>query len=1154
MKMKLRKQEGCFTMSNKPNEKFSELNRLIEELSKRDDNDQKFETGLLIANKIMDIFGSEDIPKIGDVFDRPIPSTDFKNQKMEGWFKEHGTIGGARIALKHINEPSLPYESKFYYLNESATKARIQATVMLSLNWEDGPLYNNVKYKTGIDFFLTRNNSVLVVISENSKLRLMELSERLTNTQSDILKNCINVFQTKSEDSTGDAADKTPQEIIHEKLWNYFNVESVNKNFYAGIVEQFRILVQHLKSKQSDIFYPEGAAENFTTRLLSRLLFCQFLRKKKFISEDAKYFEICDDYYNKKLKTLFFETLNQAASERNHNDKETPYLNGGLFQAQEQDDENFQIPDCWFSNLYELFNRFNFTTDESTPEYQQIAIDPEMLGRILENLLGEINPETQEKAKKANGVFYTPREIVDYMCKAVLKQYLLSQISGDRKTVEHGVHQLLNHTDADYLEKKSTGQYKPFGENSKKEYFSQVISALEQIKILDPACGSGAFPMGMLQLILRTYERCDAYYENNPTQAKYHILANSIYGVDIMPMATEISRLRAWLSLIVNIDDIGQVKPLPNLEFKFVCANSLVPLSQTNTLDFYETEGIETSMQKIREDIFSCDNAQKKDQLFLEYYQERDELIKRSGELANERNQQLQNYDPRQTNTACIFFDSHLMLGSKQFDIVIGNPPYVGEKGHKKGFDELKRGGKNHFAQQFYLGKMDLFYYFFHLGLNLLRINGTLSFITTNYYLTADGAFKLRKDFKERSKIIELINFNEHKIFASALGQHNLITLLQKIESNQIENNSRNIARTINVNSPSSDIANILKADDTSSTVQELPQSKLYYGEYNYIRTFFSEIDPILDKISHENKLKDFVSISQGMVTGADIFTDNHKKKYPNIDAQKGDPIFIFPKDELKDIFNLVDNLIKPWFKNSDIHQFYTEMQPDSELLFANLILEDHSQLDHAINWTNLHQARSKDKGKQFYIMDYLQIYNPFLKNRREFKNNRRNYWNIHRARAQEIFAGLKIVSPQRNKVNTFGYNEIPWFASADVYYYTSLRDDINLLLLTGILNSKLIYLWLYNRGKRKGEMLELYPTSTEQIPIPSLIIGAKLKVEQKQIIELVKEIIEIKQKDSKSDTRTKERQIDQLVYKLYDLTPEEIALIEKTGPAALKI
>jgi adenine-specific DNA-methyltransferase len=407
---------------------------------------------------------------------------------------------------------------------------------------------------------------------------------------------------------------------------------------------------------------------------------------------------------------------------------------------------------------------------------------------------------------------------------------------------------------------------------------------------------------------------------------------------------------------------------------------------------------------------------------------------------------------------------------------------------------------------------MDIFYFFFHAGLDFLKGKGILAFITSNYFLTADGAINLRKDLFDRSEIIELVNFNELKIFESALGQHNIITLL--LRSNAPEDHTTKQSFTKRKGKASSEILKaILFRNDDETMYTVVSRNRLFECDKRYIRfSAGDDIDSILDKITTKGSpLGLSFSANQGVVPGALTFSKTHANKFPQIKAEKNAPIFIFPKGMLHEICGHGANervdYIKPFFKNSDIRRYISEMEASKEILYADGSVELPTE-----------------------ILSYLKKFKPILVQRRECQTKKIEWFELQWARKKSLFEKPKIVVPYRCKRATFAYNNIPFYAAADVYYIT---DDANntdkLKALLGILNSTLMNVWFYHRGKRKGEMHELSPTVLLQIPV---ILPDDLQ----PLVDLVTRRLNGELVDDKIDT---------LVYELYGLTKKEIALIK---------
>lgn len=465
------------------------------------------------------------------------------------------------------------------------------------------------------------------------------------------------------------------------------------------------------------------------------------------------------------------------------------------------------------------------------------------------------------------------------------------------------------------------------------------------------------------------------------------------------------------------------------------------------------------------------------------------------------------------------------------FDIVIGNPPYIGEKGHKEIFQPVK---SDIHLGQYYLGKMDYFYFFFHLAFNMLSPHGVATFITTNYYPTALGARKLRADIKDRMSVKTLFNLGELRLFENAPGQHNMISCFAKgkdgCKCQVIDVHKKGALNPIM-------FASIINHIDEDTTYADVAQEDLYDGEENYIRLQNSSGDnplsSLLDKIQlRNNTLGNIAEVNAGIMGGCDSIT-NHNMKYADADyiqcndIRKDDGVFVLDCSYFRDsdTIQLVQNypFYKGFYKNSDISRYCTNEATTKRLIFS---------------------SSDTPLSEQEIIKSCLSIYQPILTKIREINNEKTEYWHqLRRGTAHpHIFMCAKIVCPQRSKTNTFGYNECDWYASADVYYITNPNKNYHIKYILGLLNSKLYYVWLYHKGKRKGETLELYQKPLSEIPIKKTSSDI-----QNSIVKIVNEIIALKKTNPNHDTSSLERQIDVIVYKIYGLTDAEIKIIEQS-------
>ncbi len=425
---------------------------------------------------------------------------------------------------------------------------------------------------------------------------------------------------------------------------------------------------------------------------------------------------------------------------------------------------------------------------------------------------------------------------------------------------------------------------------------------------------------------------------------------------------------------------------------------------------------------------------------------------------------------------------------------------------------------------------MDFFYFFFHKGLDLLSPYGELGFITTNYYPTATGAKRLRKDLANRTNIRELINFNEVKVFESALGQHNMISILTKNMSSHILCRSSICEESIVANSEKLDL--ILHNHDKHTKTVFIEQDNLYDGDEYYIRQNGvksdnnNSIGSIVDKMASQiYRLGDLAEVNQGVVSGCDTVVARNIEYIPDSSGKIiNDGIFVFDlknsrDQEVVENFHNGKELLRDFYKNSDISRYYCNIVPTKKLLYYKDALDGEKYPD---------------------VLEHLKLFRPLLEHRLTAYNENYPWTALHRSRKESIFVGDKIVVPYRTRYISFAYNNVEWFCRSDVYVITSKNKSVDLFLLLGILNSKMNFVWLYNRGKRKGEVLELFQIPLSEIPIISLSEENKLSISK-----LAHSITDIKANDKNADTSQLESQIDRILYKAYNLSDVEIKIVE---------
>ena len=409
--------------------------------------------------------------------------------------------------------------------------------------------------------------------------------------------------------------------------------------------------------------------------------------------------------------------------------------------------------------MISILGRYNFTIEENSPEEQQVALDPELLGKVFENLLGAYNPETKETARNQSGSFYTPREIVNYMVDESLIAYL-----GDSELI------------------RSIFNNNFTFDESKVDEYNKIADKLKSVKVLDPACGSGAFPMGLLNRMIDILERISP--DESIYDLKLFIIENCLYGSDIQSIAAQITKLRFFISLICDCEkDVSKpnfgIPTLPNLETKFVSANSLIAKKERAAQGIlFENPDIEITkneLHEIRHQHFSAKSASTKHRLREKDQALREKLAKLLSDdnnFAPEDAKQLAAWNPYDQNAVSPFFDPKWMFGVEDgFDIVIGNPPYIQLQNNGGELAKLyERCGYSTFART-----GDIYCLFYERGWQLLKNNGHLCYITSNKWMRAGYGEKTREFFATKTNPALLIDFAGVKIFESATVDTNIL-------------------------------------------------------------------------------------------------------------------------------------------------------------------------------------------------------------------------------------------------------------------------------------------------------------------------------------------------------------------------------------------
>jgi len=555
-----------------------------------------------------------------------------------------------------------------------------------------------------------------------------------------------------------------PVTKVIDKLNAAFDVEAVNEDFFRRYEDCFYQEVKPAVKKALD--GDDESAHQFTQLLFNRLMFCWFLQKKGWLGGDPYYllnllrrahnYKPPKNFYHDYLSFLFFEVLANPEEQRRkrqpsdpHIVMEAPFLNGGLFERTELDERIESLPtfrrlpnSIFKSILEDLFARYNFTVEESTSLDIQVALDPELLGTIFERLV---------TGRHETGSYYTPKPVVEFMCRQALKHYLAQETDLPETILE------------DLVENHSVENLSPAQAND-------IIRVLDTIKVCDPACGSGAYLVTMLHELVAIYRALYSEKLNDPQKdydLKLRIIERNLYGVDIDPFAVHIARLRLWLTLIVDSEetDWRRVKPLPNLDFKIEIGDSLTAPNPQAMPDLFRSVLIQHADRL----------AQLKGKYLRAYGEEKRRLERQIKDEESQLRDALRDSPAPQGALDWRIAFAEVFAEKQGFDIVLANPPYVRQELIPQAYKQLLLSLYPDAAE----GRSDLYVYFYARALQLLRPSGIHVFICSNSWLDVAYGGKLQKHLLENAHILAIYESALERQFTSA-AINTIISFLRK--------------------------------------------------------------------------------------------------------------------------------------------------------------------------------------------------------------------------------------------------------------------------------------------------------------------------------------------------------------------------------------
>ena len=919
--------------------------------------------------------------------------------------------------------------------------------------------------------FTNRDGDQLHIISSDlagSRPRLQRIVAHRNQRQRTVVERIANMWEDYG------SRGKT----IGEAIANAFSVEPVTKEFF----ETYREIFEEAKASVSGFGGGKADQEEkhlFTQTLFNRLMFVYFLSRKGWLKfgGDTDYLNALwrdhqslpdhGNFYTTRLQPLFFSGLNNpepmdSTKELTTRIGDVPFLNGGLFEETDLDRrEGITVPEETIKQILNgLFDRFNFTVMESTPFDVEVAVDPEMLGKVFEELVTRRND---------SGAYYTPRPVVSYMCREALKGYLENQSTGlDAEAI------------AKFVDAQETGGIQV-------AQARRIADALAQVTVVDPACGSGAYLLGMMQELI---ELQTALYNAGADakalyELKLEIIQRNLYGVDIDEFAVNIAMLRMWLSLAIDYEG-EKPEPLPNLDFKVICGDSLLGPDPSAGVEVQGTLGQDAGqMQQL--------GRLKADYMRASFGPDKERLKTDIEAAEREVRESLGGTGVAEDTVDWRVEFVEVFAANRGFDIAIANPPYVqlqkdgGRLGRiykDCGYATFTRTG-------------DIYQLFYERGCQLLKPSrGLLAYITSNSWLKAEYGKSTRRYFSQKHTPLLLMELGKD-VFDAAIVDSGVLILreggqcetFQAIDMERLEKKEF---------PPDLDLWGQVQPDE------DTPWSILAPSEQSVMRKMQTKGTP----------LKDWdVSINYGIKTG-------YNEAFITDDKTKEALVAQDPKS--------VD-IIKPVLRGRDIQRYLAKWANRwliATFPAAGIDIDRYPSVkEHLLS---IGEDRLEQSGKQ--LPD----------GRRSRKKTQHSWFELQDSIAyHEEFAKEKLFWMDMSNQGRFAYSDTEMYCNNKGFMMTGE----SLKYLCAVLNSTLVTWLMKNTARTTGMGLTQWEKFVvERIPIPRITAE-----DQRRFVQLVDEILKAKALDPNADTSHLERDIDRLVYDLYGLTDEEDTTVERS-------